>query len=184
MVRRLSCLAVLQLLAVPLYAQETADPIDPTDLSRYDDLVEESSLIDLEQLIAMETAARSAFDSGNCEEAVELLVEWSEATNMISNIIRQGLEPFYGARSDDQDQIVRDRSLMNQLATGERQVNSLLRSRNEAWVMEAECLINMGEREQGVTRLYRALDYISGTEERVLWDRARTLLWEHVGYQP
>ncbi|GGB00390.1 hypothetical protein GCM10011324_08290 [Allosediminivita pacifica] len=46
---------------------------------------------------------------------------------------------------------------------------------------EAKCLFATGEQQEAVTRLYRALDYISG-EEYELWEEARTMLWSEVGF--
>jgi len=62
-------------------------------------------------------------------------------------------------------------------------LNSLIFKRNEAWVAEARCLVEIGDKDEAVTRLMRALDSISGTNEKELWKEARTLLWNQVGFE-
>lgn len=71
--------------------------------------------------------------------------------------------------------------LLNELIAAENTFNNLIKQRNRAWVEEAKCLLSTGEKREAVTRLYRALDYISGDEQQ-LWEEARTLLWAEVGF--
>ncbi|WP_157772686.1 hypothetical protein [Pseudoponticoccus marisrubri] len=152
-----------------------------TDLSRYELFEEGQTIKTLTDLQDMEDRYKSLVADGNCTDALPAIVEFYEAANHVSNLIRRGNEPYYDARRDDQKAIARDRSLLNELVVAENTFNNLIRQRNRAWVEEAKCLLSTGEKQEAVVRLYRALDYIDGEDLR-LWEEARRLLWAEVGF--
>lgn len=158
-----------------------AQEVSATDLSRYELFEEGDSIKTLSDLQVMEDAYKSMVAEENCEAALPAIIEFYEAANHVSNLIRRGNEPYYDASRDDREAIARDRSLLNELIAAENTLNNLIKQRNRAWVEEAKCLLSTGEKQEAVTRLYRALDNISG-DERELWDEARTLLWAEVGF--
>jgi uncharacterized protein YbaP (TraB family) len=164
------------------WAQGDSDATDATSLSRYAVIDEGESLKTVQELTEMEASWRQMLADGNCDAALPLLVEFADSANVTSNIIRQGLEPFYDADRDDRDAMARQKALLDRLIAAERTFNQLLRMRNAAWVEEAKCLLEEGRSSQAITRLYRALDYISADSERALWEEARDLIWEQVGY--
>ncbi|WP_377511129.1 hypothetical protein [Octadecabacter sp. R77987] len=168
----------------PAISQEfSAVDADQTDLSRYELFEEGQGAITLSDIEAMEDAYITAVDAGDCEVALPLIVAFSDAANRISNILRQGNEPYYNARRDDQETIARNRMLINVLVGAESASNNLIRQRNRAWVEEAKCLIHEGDTNGATVRLYRALDYISSDEDE-LWEEARNLLWSLIGFTP
>ena len=133
-----------------------------TDLSRYELFEEGEAIKTLTDLQDMEDAYKALVAEGNCEAAIPAIIEFYEAANHVSNLIRRGNEPYYDARRDDQEAIARNRSLLNELIAAENTFNNLIKQRNRAWVEEAKCLVSTGEKREAVPRLYRALDYISG----------------------
>jgi hypothetical protein len=156
-------------------------------------LAQESSLGELVQdgeriptiseLFELEEQARTALEAEGCAAASGLLVSVSSGANILANVIRQGLEPYYDANRDARDAIANNRSLLNELADAEGVGNQFIYLRNEFFVLEAECLAEMGERAAAIDRLYEALDVIGANRsERDVWERARDLLWELVGY--
>jgi hypothetical protein len=151
-----------------------------TDLSRYELFEEGQAIITLAELQDVEDSYNELLANGNCAEAIPIIVEFYEAANRMANFIRRGNEPYYDASRDDKDAVARNRPLLNELIVAENAFNNLLEQRNRAWVEEAKCLLAEGDREAGITRLYRALDYI-GTSESELWEEARTLLWAELG---
>lgn len=153
-----------------------------TDLSRYQVVGETETQVTLQDLDRREGPIREMIASANCAEALPLIVEFAEDANVLANIIRQSLEPFYSARNDDQESISRGDPGFQSLVNAERTSNGLLRLRNEFWVIEAKCLIEQNQSSAAVNRLFRALDFIDGIQERQLWLEARELLWEQVGY--
>lgn len=161
----------------PVFAQNA----DDTDLSRYQIFDEKQSFKTLADLETMEDSYIDTLSNAGCEAALPLIVVFYESANATSNVIRRGNEPYYDARRDDKDDITRDRQLLEELIEAENTFNALIRQRNKAWVAEAKCLLERGDQTEGVTRLMRALDYISGTDEKMLWEEARWLLWEEVG---
>ena len=157
---------------------------DGTALSRYAIVQEDKMPSTASELEEMEATWRELLEQGNCTAALPLLADFADSANLTANIISQGIEPLYDASRDDSDYLMRnDRALVDNLVEAERFSNSLLRMRNTAWVEEAKCLISEGEHREAVNRLYRALDYIDARDEKVLWEEARTLLWEQVGYE-
>jgi hypothetical protein len=156
---------------------------DDTSLSRYQLFDEGDSTPTLSEIEQIENEYQALVSEGNCSEALPKIAEFAKAANYASNLIRRGNEPYYDARRDDQKLIAADRSVLDELIAAERTFNNLIRQRNKAWVEEAKCLLEQGDKDEAVTRLYRALDYISGTEERDLWKEARILLWAQVGLE-
>ncbi|WP_284264017.1 hypothetical protein [Roseicyclus amphidinii] len=161
----------------------SAQDIDLTDLTRYEIIAEGEEARTLSDVEALEDAYQQLINAGDCDAAIPAIIEFYEAANIASNLIRRGNEPYYDARREDQESVARNRTLLDELISAERVFNTLLEQRNRAWVEEAKCLLETGERGAAVTRLYRALDYIS-TDERELWEEARRLLWAEVGFQP
>lgn len=152
-----------------------------TDLSRYELLEEGETIKTLTELQGLEDAYKALVVDGNCAAAIPAIIEFYEAANQVSNLIRRGNEPYYDAGRDDKEDMARDRSLLNELIAAENTFNNLIKQRNQAWVEEAKCLLAEGETREAMTRLYRALDNISGDESK-LWEEARTLLWAEVGF--
>jgi|GEM_PF-361735 hypothetical protein len=155
--------------------------VSATDLSRYELFEEGETIKSLTDLQDMEDAYKALVANGDCDAALPAIIEFYEAANHVSNLIRRGNEPYYDATRDDRESIARNRSVLNELVAAENTFNNLIKQRNRAWVEEAKCLLITGEKQEAVTRLYRALDYISG-DERDLWEEARTLLWAEVGF--
>lgn len=171
------------LLACSANAQEAVeDTSDPLDLSRFEEMVSENAIVTMSEIKALEDDANAAYQSGDCGAALPMIKDFYEKANSLSNTIRQGLEPYYGASYDDREKYS-VAAIIAELAEAETASNELVRKRNIGWVMEADCLIKTGEREAGIAGLYRALEYISiQNEERELWKKARTLLWQQIEY--
>ncbi|WP_429911038.1 hypothetical protein [Glycocaulis sp.] len=119
--------------------------------------------------------AQEAFDSGDCAEALPLLVDAQRKSNQISNLIQGGLRPFYDASYDQR----RSFTAVGRLVGYENSMNEYRETRNRLMVYEAECLLTLGQRNEGIVRLYRALELIP-ISNRELWDRARTKLYEEL----
>lgn len=161
-----------------------AQEVSPTDLSRYELFEEGETIKTLTELQDMEDAYKALVADGNCGAAIPAIVEFYEAANRVSNLIRRGNEPYYDAGYDDYNQEVARRvlgPLVDEINAAENTFNNLILQRNRAWVEEAKCLLAEGEKQEAVARLYRALDYIS-SGERKLWEEARRLLWAEVGF--
>ncbi|MBC6439268.1 MAG: hypothetical protein GDA49_02425 [Rhodospirillales bacterium] len=153
-----------------------AQEVSATDLSHYELFEEGETFKTLDHLQAMEEAYEALLIEGNCGAAIPAIVEFYEAANRLSNLIRRGIDPFYDASRDERSGVD-----VSGLVAAEKTSNDLIEQRNRAWVEEAKCLLSEGKKQAGIIRLYRALDYIS-TRERELWEEARRLLWAEVGY--
>lgn len=164
-------------------ASQVTEP-DPLDLSSFQKMVEESEYVTVSELEALEAEANTAFKGGDCDEALPMIKDYYAKANALANLIRQGAEPFYSASYDEQKSNFLGAEF-DELVAAETLSNDLIKKRNVAWVMEAECLAKTGEREAAIASLYRALEYISySRDEQALWKKARTLLWDQVQYTP
>ena len=68
-----------------------------TDLSRYELFEEGETIKTLTDLQDMEDAYKALVADGNCEAAVPAIIDFYEAANHVSNLIRRGNEPYYDA---------------------------------------------------------------------------------------
>ena len=180
MVRTIFALA---LYCVPIAAnsQELIESSDETDLSRYYVVESGEETPKLAEVAALREEYIDIIRSSGCEEALPLITEFHKSANSVANIIRRGNEPFYDASRDEREAVMRKPQLRDELVAAERAFNALLRDRNEAWVEEARCMIEMGNSRDGVAGLMRALNFISPSETEI-WQKARQLLWEQVEY--
>lgn len=166
-------------------AQDTSkQDVDPLDLSKFQVVRPGENLPTVETVAALEKEANDLFASGDCETALPKIVDYYTAANMLANIIRRGVQPYYGAGYDDKKGVNLGSDLQD-LVVAENTSNSYIGKRNVAWVMEAECLVKLGKHDEAVASLFRALDYISiKPEDRALWKKARDLLWAEVNFSP
>lgn len=139
----------------------------------------------VQELASLEQQSRETLENDGCASAIPMFVQVSQGANTLANIVRQALEPFYDADRDAREAIGRGRALysFDALVQAEQDSNDLLATRNEFWVLEAECLAELGERDAAIERLFEALERIDALSETEMWRRARMLLWELVGYQ-
>jgi tetratricopeptide (TPR) repeat protein len=178
-------LVTLVLASCLAFAQETEtgstdDFIeDPTDISAYLERFSEGVPIaaDVQQVKQQATAA---FEEGNCEEAIPLLEAMAKQSNIMANILRQTLEPFYSGRYDDRENF--NVTSVNELIANETSSNSYVQDRNSAWVMLGECELQAGNRDRALGFFSEALDYISlQPGELDNWKRAAQGVMEIVG---
>ena len=156
--------------------------LDPLDLSRFQVVKPGEEFPTVEKVASLEKEANDLFSSGDCETALPKIISYYSAANQLSNVIRRGVQPYYDASYDDKENADFSRDI-NELAAAETASNSLVKKRNIAWVMEAECLVKLGRQDEALASLFRALDYISvDGDERVLWRKARKMLWDLVAY--
>ena len=178
---RLVLALFLSFAPVMAVAQDVAENEDATELSRYYVVESGEELPTLKEVASMRERYLSALDSSGCENALPLITDFHKKANLVANIIRRGNEPFYDASRDERDAVMRKPQLRDELISAENAFNALLRDRNEAWVKEAECMIETGNERDGVAGLMRALNFISPGETEV-WESARELLWGQVDY--
>ncbi|GGB00396.1 hypothetical protein [Allosediminivita pacifica] len=111
MKKRLLAALFLLISANAAVAQELGD----TDRSRYELFEEGETVTTLADLEKMEDAYMVLVGDGKCEAALPEMVEFYEAANHVSNLIRRGNEPYYDAGRDDREIVARNRSLLNEL---------------------------------------------------------------------
>ena len=112
------------------------------------------------------------------ENAAEALHLYAMNANLLANLIKSGLDPYYGASYDDRKEF--PYSKLKPLVKYETNTNAYIRSRNEAFVMEADCYLNMGDLKKAAALYRKALDHIN-IDNEILWDRARIGLYSIIG---
>lgn len=165
-----------------LSSTANAQSEEEIDLSRYTVVEEGDKPTTLTELDLMQLGYKSLLKSEGCPAALPDIVQFAQEVNKTSNLIQQGVEPFYDASRDDRSQLMsRDRTLFDRLLNAEREANSLRMRRNEAWVDEAKCNLESGRTGLAVSQLFRALDFID-VQQKELWEEALKLLWRQVGF--
>ena len=145
------------------------------DFSKYQEELEEMGILTTDRVEELKDEALLSFESGNFEEAEQKLEEWANASNILSNIIAAGLEPFYGSLRSEREDFGMDK--VSALISYESKVNNLRKDRNEAFVMRAEALKEIGRTEESMA-LFREVLGLIDLENWELWTRAANGLYE------
>lgn len=169
------CTLAAPVLAQPVLAQDAGDA-DPYDVSAISARIDELGVPTTADLAELERRAHSAYDAGDCASAIPALETYGRNANHLANLIARGLEPFYGAMSDERRGFRGTRELI----PFENMANEYKGKRDEAMVMQADCLARTGETAAAVALYYSALDLIS-IDDVQLWERARNGLYSIIG---
>ncbi len=145
---------------------------DPFDLSQNEKKIKEFGIPTVSKVLELERKAIELYQAKDWKAAAEANAEYARAANWLSNIIRAGLEPFYGASYDDK----RNYRDLDTLIKFERMMNDLRMKRNRAMVVQAECEINAGDKEKGLSLLLKSLDLID-IDDTKYWEKARAMLY-------
>lgn len=155
---------------------------DVTSLSNFQIVEDGQRIPKVEELESLEIKSRELLVEGKCEEAE--MLDYAGSANMLANIVRQGIEPFYQADRDQQTSlIIGHKELWDEIKKAEKYSNLLIRQRNEFWFLEAKCYFDRNETEKALVRLYRSLEFINMSTQNELWEQVRTMLWSMVGYE-
>lgn len=160
------------LITVTLQAEENKIS-DPFDLSESSSKVEELGIVTKPQVDALETKAKELFSNGKYNEAIPVLEEFARKANWLANLISANLDPYYGASYDERKSYPYNK--LKPLIPLESLANSYKQKRNIAFAMQAECFIKIGEKEEAIPLLLKALDLID-IENDHWWRRTRNSL--------
>lgn len=147
--------------------------IDPFDLSASASKVEELGVITKPDVDALEEKAKEIFNSGNCDAAIPVLIEFSKKSNWLANMIAASLDPYYSASYDDKKGYPYDK--LKPLIPLESLANEYKKKRNIAFAMQGECLVKTGDKKDAIPVLLKALDLID-IDNDVWWERTRNNL--------
>jgi tetratricopeptide (TPR) repeat protein len=178
----LLCAAVVVALATTAPAALAQEPADPTDLGTYQRLVDEGLFPTVENVATAKRAAEAAVVAGNCSDAIPLLDAYIRMANWHSNLLFQGLRPFYSASNSAQTEFFRSQSQSerDRLIRHEQLVNDYRQDRNHAYVLKAECLVELDRPSEALATYAQALDLI-GVEDGLWWNRAAQGLYTLLG---
>ena len=168
----------LLLVALPVvlvFGQQKANlakQSDPFDLSSSRDKIGKFGLPTVGRVADLEKKAKVLYSAENWRDASTAMDRFAREANNLANLISAGLEPYYNASYDDKKGI----KGISTLAGYEKLANDYKAKRDRAMVMQAECLILIGQKEEAAALLLRVLDKIS-VDDREWWDRARDKLY-------
>ena len=159
-------------------AQDKLSDSDPFDISSTAEQAEELGIPTISEVNALEDTARQLFNSKNCVEAVSILKEYARKANWLANLISSGLDPYYGASYDERKDY--PHHALQRLVPYEKLSNKYKRKRNIAIAMQGECLAKLGDKEEAVSYLVKALDLLD-IDDGTWWKRTRDNLYEIIG---
>ena len=151
---------------------------NPFDLGETEESIREHGLPTVDHVAHLEAKAQELFDNEKGAVAIDALAAYARGANTLANILAAGLQPFYDASYDDQQNV--PQSEIGKLAEFERLANAYRRKRDRAYVRQAHCYVEIGELEKAVPLLIRSLELMS-MEESKMWTAARSLLYRIVG---
>ncbi|MBT6052089.1 MAG: hypothetical protein HOG49_35240 [Candidatus Scalindua sp.] len=177
---RLCIIASLVVMAVVGFGQENTQPVDPFNMSKLQEQIDEIGVPTVTAVTALHTQALALYQGGNWEEAAEALQLYAKNANWLANLISDGLEPYYGASYDVRKAYPYKK--IKPLIKYENLANDYRKLRNEARVMEAECYAKLGEKSKAVALFSKSLDLIDIKNE-VYWRRAQKGLYLIIGVE-
>lgn len=160
-------------LPVVTLAQDKAKEDDPFDLSPMRKKIEELGTPTQRQVEDLEAKALELYRAEKTQRTIDALDAYARTANALGNFVKKGIQPYYNQRGTD---VPRGASLA-ELSKIENYNNSLVRKRDRAWIMEAECYYAMGDKTKAVALLITALDHMS-SQDVEWWNKARQLLYE------
>ena len=162
-------LIALQSIAADKPANKETDPFDVTTLQKR---IEETGVPTPQLVQQLEVKATALAKDAKWQEAAEAYAAFARSANWLANLIEAGLQPFYNASSDERNRY----NIPDSDIKFEKLGNDYKKKRNEAMVIQAECLIRMGDTKRAVPILIRSLELINIMDTE-LWTRARKDLY-------
>jgi len=163
--------------AIPAFAQKeaAAKTLDPFDLSSAREKAGGGRGIPTVALVdELESKAKALVAAGDCKAAVPALELFGRHANTLANLVSAGLQPYYGAGYDE-----RKRVSVGDLVKYESLANDYKQKRNRAIVLQAECAMKLGQKDQAATLFVHALNLLS-VDDKEYWSRARTGLYQFI----
>jgi tetratricopeptide (TPR) repeat protein len=161
------------LLATVAFAEENNKESDPFDISKLSEQVESVN--------KLEEESKVLYLAGDCNKAIPKLEVFSKQANWLANLISSGLDPYYGASYDDRKGF--HYSKLQPLIPIEKSANAYKKKRNIAIAMQGICYSKIGEKNNAVVHLKKALDLI-GIDNEEWWTNARNELFSIIQYNP
>jgi tetratricopeptide (TPR) repeat protein len=155
------------LISLSAFAEEKKI-VDPFDLSASASKVKELGVFTKPEVDKLEEKAKELFNSGNCKDAIPVLVEYAKKSNWLANMIAATLNPYYGASYDDKKEY--PYAKLKPLIPMESLANDYKKKRNIAYAMHGECLVKIGNKESAIPVLLKALDLID-LDNEIWWQK-------------
>lgn len=142
--------------------------------------IEKFGVPTIETVNAMKLKADALYDASNWTEAIIAYELYAKNINWLSNLLSQGLQPYYSASYDSKKSV--SYSLLKSMIPIEAKSNEYKIERNIAYVKIGICYKNIGDTKNAVAYLYKSLDILS-VDEIEYWKIAQNALMEIVGYK-
>lgn len=155
------------------------DEVDPLDLTQELEKIEKYGVPTIETVDAMKIKADELYTTESWEQAADAYIAYAENVNYLANLIKSGLEPYYGASYDNKKNI--SSSMIKKLVPHENKFNNYINSRNEAFTRIAICYYKASNHKKALPYLLKALDYID-IEDTENWVLAMDALYDIIKY--
>jgi tetratricopeptide (TPR) repeat protein len=159
-----------------IFAEDKAS--DALDRTLYQNQIKEYGIPTKELVDQLGVKAAQLFDAKDYKNALPALQEFEKQSNWLANLISSGLKPYYSASYDDKKSF--SNAKLQALIPYERLSNDLKMRRNRTMVLEAECLVCLGNYKDAVSVYLKSLDLID-IKDWEWWARAQQGLYKLIG---
>ena len=176
----LVCCLALMLPMMTAFAESDVEADSEFDFSEEQKKVEDLGIPTVNSVAELKAKADELWQSKNYEEAAPAYAAYAKQANWLANIISGGLEPYYGASYDDRKDWSPKELKLKDLIRAESTSNDYKSERNRAMLYEGLCYYNLGDYEQALPLLIKALDLIE-IEDETNWKLGMDALYSIVG---
>lgn len=167
--KKVAVIFLVILFSLSVFSQEGS-----FDFSKYEEDLDKIGIPTMEKVEQLKEDAETLFNNGEFEKAEKALEDWAYSANFLSNIIQEGLQPFYGALRSEREDFPYTR--VSALIPYEGILNDLRQQRNKAYIMRAESLAEIGEKKESIA-LYREVLNLISLDNWEDWIRATNGLY-------
>ena len=169
---------LLLILSAKAQDQKTAD--DPMELTSQLEQIEKYGVPTIETVNKMKIKADGLYDALKWQEAIDAYELYAKNVNWLSNLLAQGLEPYYSDSYDDRKKA--SYKVLKPMIPIETKVNECRQERDIAYVKIGLCYKNFGDVKNAVAYLHKSLDLLS-INNIAYWTIAKDALMEIIGFK-
>lgn len=174
-------LALVLALALMLPCLSTLAEEDAFDMTADQETVAELGIPTVSTVAALKAEADKLWAAQDYSAAAAAYATYAKQANWLANLISAGLDPFYTASSSDRKGWSPSVLSWNDLTGPENSANDYKAERNRAILQHGLCYYNLGDYENALPLLLKALDLIELDQESY-WKDAMAALYAIIGY--
>ena len=177
--KKILALVLTFALLLPCFAALAEE--DAFDMTADQETVAELGIPTVSTVAALKTEADALWTAKDYAGAATAYATYAKQANWLANLISAGLDPFYTASSSDRKGWSPSQLSWNDLTGPENSANDYKSERNRAILRQGLCYYNLGDYENALPLLLKALDLIELDQESY-WKEAMAALYAIIGY--